>query len=148
MRVAGFDAADLAGGLLVTVGGVAFIIGASGYSMGTLHRMGPGYLPLVAGTTLAVLGLALIGVSRATSSELPQLNLRPALAIFAGLLWFALTIERFGLMPSIFGLVLLTSLAQEKPSWIKMAATATFLLALSVAVFIYVLKGPLYLIRF
>jgi hypothetical protein len=64
------------------------------------------------------------------------------------LLWFALTIERFGLMPSIFGLVLLTSLAQEKPSWIKMAATATFLLALSVAVFIYVLKGPLYLIRF
>jgi hypothetical protein len=148
MRIAGFDAADLVGGLLITVSGVALLIGAATYPIGTLHRMGPGYLPLVTAVILTGLGVALIAVSRATSTELPSITLRPAWAIFGGLLWFALTIERFGLLPSIAGMVVLTSLAQERPSWIKMSATATFLLALSIGVFIYALRGPLDIVRF
>jgi hypothetical protein len=102
----------------------------------------------VTAVILTGLGVALIAVSRATSTELPSITLRPAWAIFGGLLWFALTIERFGLLPSIAGMVVLTSLAQERPSWIKMSATATFLLALSIGVFIYALRGPLDIVRF
>lgn len=148
MRIAGFDAADLVGGLLIAIGGVAFMIGAAAYPIGTLHRMGPGYLPLATGAILAGLGIALMAVSRATSTQLPSFTLRPAWAIFGGLLWFALTIERFGLLPSIVGMVVLTSLAQQRPSWIKMAATAAFLVALSIGVFIYALRGPLTVFRF
>jgi hypothetical protein len=148
MRIAGFDAADLIGGLIVTMGGVAFAIGAATYPIGTLNRMGPGYLPLVTGIVLAGLGLGVIGGGRAAATEIPHLTVRPALAIFAGLLWFALTIERFGLIPCVVGMVVLTSLAQKNPSWVKMLATSTFLVVLSIIVFKYVLNGSLYVIRF
>lgn len=148
MRIAGFDAADLIGGLIVTVGGGAFAIGAATYPIGTLHRMGPGYLPLVTGIVLAGLGLGVIGGGRAASTEIPHLTFRPALAICAGLLWFAFTIERFGLVPCVVGMVVLTSFAQKNHSWVNMLAASTFLVALSIVVFKYVLNGSLYVIRF
>jgi hypothetical protein len=43
MRIAGFDAADLVGGLLVFAGGCAVALGATSYQIGELTRMGPGY---------------------------------------------------------------------------------------------------------
>jgi putative tricarboxylic transport membrane protein len=143
MRIAGFDAGDLVGGALVTAGGVAFMLGAATYPIGTLHRMGPGYLPLVTGAILTGIGVLLIVASRTTTSTLPQVSFRPLFAIFAGLVWFALTLERFGVGPSTVGLVVLVSLGQEKPNWIMVAATAAFLVVMSIGIFIYVLNLPL-----
>ena len=105
MRIAGFDAADLVGGLLVFAGGCAVALGATSYQIGELTRMGPGYFPMVVGTALAVIGLGLVFVSRTTATTVPALRLRPAFAVFAGLIFWALTIERFGLVPSTLGLV-------------------------------------------
>lgn len=148
MRIAGFDAVDLAGGTLVIVSGIALMLDSATYPIGTLHRMGPGYLPLVTGAILTGIGVALVVVSRATFTEPLNVRFRPFFAIFAGLIWFALTIERFGLVVSITGMVILTSLAPEKPNWIMMAATAAFLIVMSVGVFIYGLHVPLYTIRY
>jgi Tripartite tricarboxylate transporter TctB family len=148
MRIAGFDAADLAGGLLVFAGGCAVALGATSYQIGELTRMGPGYFPMVVGTALAVIGLGLVFVSRTTATTVPALRLKPAFAVFAGLIFFALTIERFGLVPSTLGLVILVSLAQDKPSLVMMGATAAFLIAFSVVVFIYALAIPIPAIRF
>jgi hypothetical protein len=147
LRIAGFDAADLAGGLIVFAGGCAVAIGATGYRLGELTRMGPGYFPMVVGIVLALMGLGLVLASRATATSLPALRLRPALAVFAGLIFWALTIERLGLAPSTLGLVILVSLAQDKPSLRMIAATAAFLIAFSVGVFLYALAIPIPAIR-
>jgi hypothetical protein len=73
--------------------------------------------------------------------------LRPAFAVFAGLIFWALTIERFGLVPSILGLVILVSLAQERLNLGMIAATAAFLIAFSIGVFIYALAIPIPAVR-
>jgi Tripartite tricarboxylate transporter TctB family len=147
MRIAGFDAADLVGGLLVFAGGCAVALGATSYQIGELTRMGPGYFPLVVGIALAVIGLGLVLVSRTTATTLPRLRLKPAFAVFAGLIFWALTIERFGLVPSTLGLVILVSLAQDRPNPGMIAATAAFLIAFSIGVFIYALAIPIPAIR-
>jgi hypothetical protein len=147
-RLAGFDVADLAGGLIVFAGGCAVALGATSYPIGELTRMGPGYFPMVVGTMLALMGLGLVLASRTTATPLPLLRLRPALAVFAGLVFWGLTIERLGLAPSTLGLVILVSLAQDRPSPLMIGATAAFLIAFSVGVFIYGLAIPIPAIRF
>jgi putative tricarboxylic transport membrane protein len=147
LRIAGFDAAELAGGLIVFAGGCAVALGATSYRLGELTRMGPGYFPMVVGTVLALMGLGLVLASRSTATSLPVLRLRPALAVFAGLIFWALTIERLGLAPSTLGLVILVSLAQDRPSPVMIGATAIFLIAFSIGVFIYALAIPIPAIR-
>ena len=48
---------DLLAGLMFTLTGAAFTLGAREYDMGTAGRMGPGYFPLVLGIILAGLGI-------------------------------------------------------------------------------------------
>ncbi len=147
MRIAGFDAIDLAGGILVLATGAGFAIGATTYPIGTLHRMGPGYLPLTIGVILAGIGVALIVASRATTTEIPDVSFRPLLAILAGLLFFGLTLERFGLAPATVGLVVLSSLALKKPNWWMVVITAAFLIFMGVGVIVYALNIPIAAIK-
>jgi hypothetical protein len=148
VRIAGFDALNLTGALLVVIGGLALVAGALTYPVGTLQRMGPGYFPMVTGFILAGIGVGLAVESRSATSTIPHVPLRPVLAVFAGLLWFAMTIERFGLAPSILGLVVLTSLAQDRPRPLTIAATALFLIAFSIGIFVYALRLPIATITF
>jgi len=148
LRIAGFDAIEAAGGLLIVAGGCAVALSATTYRVGELTRMGPGYFPLVVGIVFALMGLGLVLASRTTETTLPPLRFRPAFAVFAGLLFWALTIERFGLAPATLGLVVLVSLAQDRPSPVMIGATAAFLIAFSVGVFIYLLAVPIPAIRF
>ena len=46
---------DFFSGLMFTVTGAAFAYGATGYSIGTGGRMGPGYFPLLLGIILSLL---------------------------------------------------------------------------------------------
>ncbi len=148
MRIAGFDILELAGGLIIFAGGTAVAIGATTYEIGALTRMGPGYFPLVVGITFALMGLGLVFTSRTTNSSLPVLQFKPAFAIFAGLIFWGLTIERFGIVPAILGLVVLVSLAQKKPSFVMIGATALFLIAFTIVVFIYALGVPIPAFKF
>jgi Tripartite tricarboxylate transporter TctB family len=148
LRIAGFDVLDLAGGLIVFAGGCAVAVGATSYPIGELTRMGPGYFPLVVGIVLALLGFGLVLASRTTASSLPALRFKPVLAVFAGLIFWALTLERLGLAPATLGLVILVSLAQDKPSLVMIGATAAFLIAFSIGVFIYALAMPIPAITF
>ena len=50
----------VAGGIFVALG-LAFAIGARGYELGSAFRMGPGYVPLVLGGVLTLLGMVVIG---------------------------------------------------------------------------------------
>lgn len=146
-RIAGFNVVDLVAGLLVVIGGIALMAGATTYRVGELARMGPGYMPLATGAVLVLIGAGLIFAGRASEATFPAVKLRPILAVFAGLLWLALTLESLGLVPSTIGMVVIVSLAQPRPSPIMITATAAFLVLFSIAVFVYALAIPITLFR-
>lgn len=148
MQLKGFDAFNLVGAVCVTLGGAALIAGSLTYPVGTLTRMGPGYFPMITGCILAMIGLGLVAESRGAHTEGVKIRLRPVLAVFAALLWWGLTIERLGLVPSTVGLVILSSLAQRQPSLRMIAVTSAFLIAFAVGVFIYALSIPIAAFRF
>jgi len=64
---------DFLSGLMFSGVGIAFAWGASGYSLGTGARMGPGYFPLMLGVILALLGMLITflrcGPARTTVSR-------------------------------------------------------------------------------
>jgi hypothetical protein len=143
MRVKGFDVVELLGAGIVVAVGVTVTVSATGYTVGELRRMGPGYLPLATGALLAVLGLALALASRATATTVPRLRFKPPLMLFAGLTWWAATIEGLGLVPSTIGMIVLVSLAQERPRLRTVALTTLLLVVFALVVFIWALGIPI-----
>src|SRR5438094_4658111 len=90
-----------AGILFVLAGGAALWVGRD-YTLGTLTRMGPGYLPTILSWALVAIGglltiraLALNGPAIAPSRIMPQLFILAAIVVFA------LAIERLGLAPAV-----------------------------------------------
>ena len=55
---------DHVGGALLLVVGVAVVVAGTGYGLGTLRQMGSGFLPVVLGTLLALIGAALLFSAR------------------------------------------------------------------------------------
>src|SRR4030095_10998012 len=77
------------------------VIAASGYTMGSGGRMGPGYFPMALGGGLALLGILLVVRSLAIDGEPSgRLTLVPLLSIPAGVVLFGLSTERLGLVIS------------------------------------------------
>ncbi|GAA4230076.1 hypothetical protein GGQ68_001691 [Sagittula marina] len=102
---------------VITAGiGIFIILEAGNYRMGTLTSMGPGYFPTILGWSMVVLAALMLITSRVTGA--PQMagrdQLRGMLFVAAAFGAFALTIERFGMIPSITLSVLLASLANER----------------------------------
>ncbi|MCC5989654.1 MAG: tripartite tricarboxylate transporter TctB family protein [Pararhodobacter sp.] len=140
----------VAGGLLATALGVFAMWEGSGYAIGSIRRMGPGWFPLALGVLLVALGLALAlwGLTRHAARAEPgpeseSADWRALAAITAGLAAFAALIERAGLVPAVFALVALASLAAGPPRPLRVLALAAAISALSWAVFRLGLGLPL-----
>lgn len=114
---------DLLAGLMFTLTGAAFTLGAREYDMGTAGRMGPGYFPLVLGVILAVLGLLItlqaFGNKPQPGGEIGHFAWRPLIFVIGANLIFGLLlgglpsigIPAMGLMVAIFGLTFVSMLA-------------------------------------
>jgi hypothetical protein len=134
-----------AGALIVLFGLVAALKGP-GYGLGTLMRMGPGYMPTVLGIILILLGLTIAGtalVTPATEDEqlLPD---HPQwlgwLCILAGPVLFIILGNFFGLLPATFACVFVSALG-DRASTIKGALLlAAGVSAFGVLLFSYVLQ--------
>ncbi|MGY6533880.1 MAG: tripartite tricarboxylate transporter TctB family protein [Pararhodobacter sp.] len=152
MMAARIDPRAVAGGLLATaLGGFALWQGA-GYDIGTARRMGPGWFPVALGGLLVAMGLVLAlwgmvrrpqasGAEADAESESP--DWRALAAIAAGLAAFAALVERAGLVPAVFALVALSSLAAGPPRPLRVALLAGVISALSYLVFRLGLGLPL-----
>lgn len=127
----------VAGGSVVLLALLVIGISAS-YPLGTLGRMGPGMFPLVCGIILLLIGAGIVlqGM-RAGEGAFEPLSLRPIVAVFAGLILWALLAPSTGLVPATVALVVATSLAQPGASWIGIAVTSVLLSAMGAAIFIY-----------
>ncbi|MCR5856392.1 tripartite tricarboxylate transporter TctB family protein [Mesorhizobium sp. J428] len=125
-------------GLPVIILGLLVSAVAVTYPVGTIGRMGPGYLPLSCGILLAILGGAIALFDHEEVDRIVDANLlRPAASVIGGLVAWALTVEWAGLIPATFLLVGIVSFALRRPNWLSMALTAAVLSAIGVAAFIY-----------
>lgn len=131
----------LAGGIFIALG-LAFAFGALAYNIGTPLRMGPGYVPLVLGGLLAVLGVAVIVKSfiAGEGEEIGTPDWRAVILVTAALLFFGITVRGLGVVGALFGASLMAALARSQTSWKEALAIAIGITVLSVVIFIFALQ--------
>jgi hypothetical protein len=141
---------DHVGGALLLVVGVAVVFAGTGYGMGTLRQMGSGFLPVVLGALLALIGAALLfsarrapdGAAGEPSAEMahlagPVVQWRGWLCIVGAALAFVVLGEHGGLVPASFASVFIAALG-DRGNTVRAAATlAALLTAAGVIVFHY-----------
>ncbi len=107
MRV---NSVEMTAGAFVVATGGFFSLGALGYNLGTAARMGPGYFPLLTGILTLLIGVAICCQSLFIARDSRAAHWRPLIFIVLAIGLFGLTVERLGLIPSSF-LVVMTSSA-------------------------------------
>ena len=145
----------VAGGIFVALG-LAFAIGARGYELGTAFRMGPGYVPLVLGGLLALLGFGIIGVgvARWRAAEGGALGephhsavpWRAIALLTASIFVFGAGVDPLGLVPALLVTTFLAGLADRDNSVLAAAVIAVGLTAACVVIFVLLLQLRLPLI--
>lgn len=134
---------DVTAAVVVGLLGVFVLWLGTGYSFGTLRRIGPGFLPMVVGTLLVLMSAGLVLESLRSPPERADLLLRPFVMIMTGMLAFAALMERAGLVPAIFALVIVSALAEKPFRPVRTLVSALVISAMGVGIFIELLGMPL-----
>lgn len=125
------NAKDLAAGLIFVVIGLAFAAMTMELELGTARRMGPGYFPLILAVVLVVLGAAIAWQGlRQPAQVIGQMPWRALVLIVATPILFGLTLRGLGLVPAIFGVVLISAAGSTMSRVVP-----TILLSVALAVF-------------
>ncbi len=127
------------GALFIAFGAIALWVGRN-YNMGSIVRMGPGYLPRFLSAALVAIGLflAVRGVAINGPSIQPSLY-RPQIFILLAIVVFGLMIERFGLAPAVLVTTVFAALASDEIQWKETTVLAVGMSITSVVLFIYLL---------
>ena len=135
---------DLGAGALFVAFGLAFATTANGYDVGSPTNMGPGFFPLVLGGLLVLLGLLIAGKAFLSpdTSEFGPVPWRSAALLVAAIVFFGATVRGLGLVPALFGSVLLAALAGRDVRVVSALVIASSLTVLSVLIFIVLLQLP------
>lgn len=142
---------DFASGLLFTVVGISFAVGADSFDIGTAARMGPGYFPLLLGVVLAVLGAVITFQSfgnKGVAETIGAIAWRPLVFILLANLAFGvllvgvptLGIPAFGLIVALYALVIISGFARPNHSLKESLILATILAIGSYGAFVYALN--------
>lgn len=145
---------DFLSGLMFTVVGGGFALGARNYDIGEAARMGPGYFPFMLGIIMAILGVIItiqaLGDTEKPGEKVGKLAWKPmALIIGANLLFGALLggiapigLPPMGLMLSVVALVVVASMAGGEFRLVESLILAIVLAVGSYAIFIKMLSLP------
>jgi|APCry1669188879_1035177.scaffolds.fasta_scaffold09050_2 hypothetical protein len=137
----------LAGGTFVALG-LAFALGGRTYGTGSTRAMGPGFVPVVLGVILTVLG-AVITVQafrgggphvRAAEDERGPVPWVRGGMLVAGIVFFGATIEGLGLAPALFVTTFVAALACRGVGPLKALAISVGLTVLSLGIFVGLLQ--------
>lgn len=136
---------ELLSGLLFLLFGAGLVWQSQAYAMGTLTRMGPGYFPTLVGIGIIGVGLTLMAQGLiAAGPRVPLVALRPLVFLLAGIVAFALALDRFGLIIATVVLILIARFASSTPlGWIATVVLAAALAAIGALVFRELLGLPL-----
>ncbi|TVR06224.1 MAG: tripartite tricarboxylate transporter TctB family protein [Salinarimonadaceae bacterium] len=141
------DRTDLVSGALIIAIGMFFFIGAQEYRMGTMSRMGPGFVPYWLGAIAMFLGgvIALTAIGR--PGALPAVAFRPLLAVTAAVVAFALILPRMGLVTATFIATVVSMIGNDEARPKTIAITAVVITAVCWTIFIGLLGLPIRTLR-
>ncbi len=144
MKVTIRDSKDFFSGLIFLFFGGFAAIGARSYPLGTAARMGPGYFPTVLGGLLALLGAVIMARGLGVSGD-PAKGwvLQPLLLVLAGVVAFALSVERLGMVAAVLALTIISCAGGTEFRLREVVALFLVLAALAVGIFVYGLGLPL-----
>jgi hypothetical protein len=134
---------DFWSGIMFIVVGTAFAWGASGYTLGTSARPGPGYFPLGLGVILAVLGVLVtlqaiaFGQSGPPGDRVGAIAWKPLVTIVGSVALFGVLLPHAGALVALPVLVITVSMAGDQFGWLGAAVTAAILTAASWFIFIW-----------
>lgn len=127
--------------------GIATIVIARDYPMGSATRMGPAYFPTLLGILLSLVGvIALIRSLHVDGSAVGPIAWRKLLLITASIALFGALVRDAGLVPALIVLVVLGAMASDRFHWGAALALAAGLAGFSALVFVKILGIPLPLI--
>lgn len=103
MAVSKFATKDLVSGCIFVAAGAYFALESLTYEIGTAFRMGPGFMPLMLGTALSLLGLAIAanGWNKPDNEEAPVWPWRGLVLIIGVIVFFGATIRGLGFVPVV-----------------------------------------------
>lgn len=122
------DLRDVLGGLALVAFGAFFALKGQGYSFGTTRSMGPGYFPVVLGWITIGIGGWIAAGGLLRGYQPVRFDLRPLLAVLAGIAGFGLALRHLGLVPAVAAAILLAASGDRTAQ-----PLATFLLAVVMA---------------
>src|SRR5215470_329429 len=125
-----------AGLIFVAIGG-GFILLASQYRLGDMHRMGPAMFPTLVGALLALRAFVLDG------EPVPRFQARPIAVSLLAIVLFGIALQWLGLVAAIAVLVLVGAYAARDVRPLENIALAAVMILFSVAVFVWLLGLPL-----
>ena len=143
---------DFFSGLMFTIVGISFAVGATNFTVGTASRMGPGYFPLALGVVLTVLGLIITVVSFRSNAPdgdpIGAIAWRPLIFILGANIAFGLLLvglpsiglPAMGLIVAIYALVIIAGQARPNQSLKESLLLATILAFGSYGAFVYLLN--------
>jgi len=133
-------------GLFFIALGTAALWISRDYPLGTLNRMGPGYFPRMLSFGMIALGAAIVlrGLSglAAVPSTRPQLD-RSMWLVPASMAVFGFSVEPLGLVVALALTMAVAGVAHRQARLKEVALSTAFLIALSILIFVVVLKLPL-----
>ena len=127
---------DQWGALLLVLIGTGVVVQGTGYRMGTLTRMGAGFMPVVYGTLMTFIGLVLgVTAHRGRDAVSRRSEWRGWLCIGAGVVSFVVLGRWGGLAPATFGAVFLSALADRHNSVRDAALLALLMVIVGTLIF-------------
>jgi hypothetical protein len=129
---------DLAAGAIYVLIALVFVIQSLQYEIGSLLRMGAGFFPLMLGSALLVLGLA-VGASGFVAEREQPVTGFPWRAIFlvaAALIIFPVIVRPLGLIPAVFLTTILAGLAGARPNPVMVVVIAAGLTVVVLVIFV------------
>jgi hypothetical protein len=124
---------DVIASLVTAMIGGYIVWEASGYKLGTLTNMGPGYFPIMLGSLMLFLAFVMLLTARPSSVPQPigMDQLRGILFLAAAFIAFAFTVEAYGMLLSVFLGVFLSALGNRNTRWLHalILAVATAVVA-------------------
>lgn len=134
---------DIFAGLIYIAFGLAAILLARGYEIGSATRMGPAYFPTVLGGLLALIGaISLVRGLIIPGAPLARFAWRPLAIVIGASVLFGLLLRPAGLVPAILSLVIVGALASRRFRLVPTLLLAAGLAAFSALVFVKGLGVP------
>ena len=140
---------DIAAGALFALIGAGALAVSWSWRTGTLAEMGSGLVPQFVSALLLLTGLGVMARGLVTRGEPIRIGSLRALAVVtAGVLLFAATLERFGMVPAVVLIVALSAFVPGRPRLVVLGALAAGLSFACVALFAWGLALPVPIWRF